>query len=170
MIVSVPDNSDQTSSNLLLMSESIGQLLREQQMTVATMESITGGLLASTITDIAGSSAYMRGGVVSYATDLKLRIGVPAATIDTYGVISAQTAVAMARAVKQFCGSDMGVGITGVAGPDQQEDRPVGEVHIGITSAQGEVARTFQFNGDRIVIKHQAVIEALQALLGQLKH
>ncbi|MGO8949802.1 MAG: CinA family protein [Ktedonobacterales bacterium] len=168
--MSVSGNSDQSSSGALFLSASIGRLLSQQRMTVATMESITGGLLASTITDIAGSSAYMRGGIVSYATDLKLKIGVPAATVDAHGVISAETAIAMAQAVKQFCTSDIGVGITGVAGPEEQEGRPVGEVHIGIASAQREDVRTFQFGGDRIAIKQQAITAALHDLLDQLQY
>ncbi|HKD73900.1 MAG TPA: competence/damage-inducible protein A, partial [Ktedonobacterales bacterium] len=95
-----------------------GKLLQQRGWQIATMESCTGGMLANILTDVPGSSNYMRGGIVSYATDIKVAMGVPQETIDTYGVISEETALAMAAAACQQLGSQVGVGITGVAGPD----------------------------------------------------
>ncbi|HEU5438313.1 MAG TPA: competence/damage-inducible protein A [Ktedonobacterales bacterium] len=145
-------------------------ILIERGLTLATMESCTGGLLASAITDVAGSSAAFLGGLVSYATALKEQWGVPAEVIAAHGVISVETARAMARAAAAAVGASVGVGVTGVAGPDQQDDQPVGTVHIAIASvasgAESErVSDTSQrFRGDREEIKWRAAITALSLL------
>ena len=121
----------------------VGNLLQSRKQTLGVMESLTGGLLSSTITDVEGSSKYFIGGIVSYSTELKEQMGVPKETIEQYGVISEQTARAMAHAIRVQLGTDFGIGITGVAGPDTQEDKPVGTIHvaiegpIGIVTAQG---------------------------------
>ncbi len=121
----------------------VGALLQSRNQTLGVMESLTGGLLSSTITDVGGSSKYFIGSVVSYSTDLKEQMGVPKETIEQYGVISEQTARAMAHAIRIRLGTDFGIGITGVAGPDTQEDKPVGTIYvavegpIGVITAQG---------------------------------
>lgn len=145
-------------------------ILIERGLTLATMESCTGGLLASAITDVPGSSAAFRGGLISYATELKEQWGVPAEVIEAHSVISVETARAMARAAAATVGARVGIGVTGVAGPDLQEDQPVGTVHIAIASAasgaEGErVSDTSQrFRGDREEIKWRAAITALNLL------
>ena len=103
------------------------------------MESLTGGLLSSTITDHPGSSKHFIGGVVSYSSDLKVQMGVPRETIERYGVVSEETARAMARAIREQFHADYGLGITGVAGPEKQEDKPVGTVYIAIDGPEGVV-------------------------------
>ncbi|GCF07006.1 nicotinamide-nucleotide amidohydrolase family protein [Dictyobacter arantiisoli] len=115
----------------------IGKLLDEQKLTVATIESLTGGLIASALTDAHESSAHFLGGVVAYSTLLKERMGVPHETMERYGVISNETAIAMAKAVKKALDIEIGLGITGVAGPDKQEDQPVGTVHIAVAGPYG---------------------------------
>src|SRR5262249_8751868 len=105
------------------------RLLIERGLTLATMEACTGGLLASLLTDVPGASNAFRGGLVSYATAIKEEWGVPAETIAAHGVISVETARAMAEAARVRLGADVGVGITGVAGPDKQEEKSVGTVH-----------------------------------------
>jgi nicotinamide-nucleotide amidase len=142
----------------------VGDLLNTHAWQLGTMESCTGGLLASIITDEAGASNHMRGGIVSYATDLKEAMGVPQAIIDDAGVISNEVALAMAHASCQRLGSHVGLGITGVAGPDSQDGKPVGEVHIGIVSPLGEAAFAMQFRGDRAQIKLRAAMRALDLL------
>lgn len=117
----------------------IGAYLLERQQTLAVMESLTGGRLASTITDVPGSSQYFTGGIVSYSTELKIQMGVPREVIERYGVISDETARAMAHAVRERLGSDYGVGVTGVAGPDKQETQPVGTVYIAVEGPEGVV-------------------------------
>jgi nicotinamide-nucleotide amidase len=139
-------------------------LLIERGLTLATMESCTGGLLASLITDVPGSSASFVGGLVSYATELKERWGVPAEVIAAHGVISIETARAMASAARKQLSAAVGVGITGVAGPDEQEGKPVGTLHIAVAS-EGRISDTSQdFRGPRTVIKMRAAITALNLL------
>ncbi|MGZ3585332.1 MAG: competence/damage-inducible protein A, partial [Ktedonobacterales bacterium] len=129
-------------------------LLLAGGLTLATMESATGGLLASMITDVPGSSNAFLGGFVAYSAEMKAQWGVPRETLETYGVISVETARAMAQAARQRLGASVGVGITGVAGPALQEDKPVGTVHIAVASAgdtaAGRISDTSQhFRGGR---------------------
>ncbi len=128
------------------------------------MESCTGGLLASLITDVPGSSAAYRGGLVSYATELKEEWGVPREVIATYGVISIETARAMARAARERLGADVGIGVSCVAGPDTQEDQPVGTVHIAVASADRISETSQSFRGDRAEIKWRVATTALGLL------
>jgi nicotinamide-nucleotide amidase len=140
------------------------KMLIEGGLTLATMESCTGGLLASTITDVPGSSASFLGGLVSYATEKKIEWGVPEAVITEYGVISVETARAMGQAIRDRLGADVGIGVTGVAGPDSQDDKPVGTVHIAVAS-RDRVSDTSQlFRGVRTEIKWRAAITAINML------
>ncbi len=143
-------------------------MLIERKLTLATMESCTGGLLASLITDVPGSSNAFLGGLVSYATELKIAWGVPREIVETHGVISGETAEAMAEAARQKLNADVGVGITGVAGPDEQEGKPVGTVHIAVATPEGTRATSQRFRGDRTEIKWRAAITALSLLRLQL--
>jgi len=142
----------------------IGPMLLKRGWHLGTIESCTGGLLASMITDIPGSSHYMRGGLVTYATDVKVMLGVPQEVIDQQGVISDATAVAMAQLAIKHLGCEVGIGVTGVAGPDPQDGKPVGEVHIAIISPLGQEVRTFQLRGGRPEIKNRAALRALDML------
>lgn len=117
----------------------VARHLLERNKWLAVMESLTGGLLSSTITDHPGSSKHFMGGVVSYSSDLKVQMGVPRETIERYGVVSEETARAMARAIREQFHADYGLGITGVAGPEKQEDKPVGTVYIAIDGPEGVV-------------------------------
>ena len=110
----------------------VGALLTEKGLTLATMESCTGGLLASMITDVPGSSDYFKGGLVSYTNEVKIGYGVDAALLEQHGAVSPEVAGAMAEAVRARLGADIGVAITGVAGPDAVEGQPVGTAHIAI--------------------------------------
>jgi len=115
----------------------IGKQLSARNQWLAVMESITGGLLSSTITDYPSSSQYFIGGIVSFTPELKVQMGVPHEIIERYGVISEETARAMAHAVRERLGADYGLGITGVVGPEKQEDKPAGTVHIAIEGPEG---------------------------------
>jgi nicotinamide-nucleotide amidase len=117
----------------------VGGLLKERQQTLGIMESLTGGLLASAITDVSGSSAYFLGGLVTYSTELKAQMGVPRAILEQHGAVSLETAVAMAHAVRERLGADIGLGITGVAGPDLLEGKPAGTVYIAIEGPEGSI-------------------------------
>lgn len=138
--------------------------LVERGLTLAAMESCTGGLLSSLITDVPGSSAAFRGGIVSYATDVKGGMGVPAETLAEHGAVSEQTARAMAQAARDRLDAAVGVGVTGVAGPDEQEGKPVGTVHIAVAAGWGVRATSQMFSGGRAAIKLRAAYTALNLL------
>ena len=150
----------------------IGEMLVERGLTLAVMESCSGGLLADAITNVPGSSRYFRGGIVSYATEVKEAMGVDPAVIREHGVVSAETAAAMARAVRERLDADIGVGVTGVAGPEPQEGAPVGLVYIAVDGGEKVAPQSlsFQFAQSRQAIKRRAVTQAImllrRALLG----
>ena len=139
-------------------------MLMARGLTLATMESCTGGLLSSLITDIPGSSNAFRGGLISYATELKEAWGVPAEVIAAHGVVSIETARAMASAVRQQTGAGVGLSVTGVAGPDEQEGKPVGTIHIAVASPEGMRDTSQRFRGPRGEIKLRAAYTALNLL------
>ena len=143
------------------LEEQIGKELINQGFTIAIMESCTGGLLSHVITQVPGSSRYFKGGIVAYSDDLKIDWGVDHALIRDYGVVSPQVAQDMARAVKDKTGADLGIGITGVAGPDELEGNPVGTVHIGLAHAEGTLHFSRNYPSQRVVIKQRAVTQSL---------
>ncbi|GCE25005.1 putative competence-damage inducible protein [Dictyobacter alpinus] len=143
----------------------IGKALQERHQNLGVMESLTGGLLASTITDFQSSSKHFLGGVVTYSTDLKVQMGVPQETVDRYGVVSEETARAMAHAIRERLGCDFGIGVTGVAGPGKQEDKPVGTVYIAVEGPEGTVTGMGPgWRGGRADNKRHAVLTALNLL------
>lgn len=146
------------------MEVAVGRLIRERGLTLATMESATGGLLASTVTDAPGSSAYFRGGMVAYATEQKIAWGVDASIIAEHGVISPECAKEMARVARVALGADLGVGITGVAGPDEQEGKPVGTMHVAVHDGVDAHLISYQFAQGREAAKRRAVTVAFQLL------
>ena len=146
------------------MEAATGRLLRERGLSLGTMESATGGLLASTITDAPGSSTYFRGGLVAYATEQKIAWGVDAAVLEEYGVISPECAKEMARAARTQLRTDLGLGITGVAGPDPQEDKPVGTMHVAVHDGIDAHVLSYQFAQGREAAKRRAVTVSFQLL------
>lgn len=143
----------------------VGKQLQERYQTLSVMESLTGGLLASTITDFKSSSKNFIGGIVSYSTELKAQMGVPRDILDRYGAVSEETARAMAHAVREHFKTDYAIGITGVAGPDKQEDKPVGTVHIAVEGPRGVVTGMGPgWRGGRSENKRYAVLSALNLL------
>jgi PncC family amidohydrolase len=144
--------------------------LRGQNATLATAESLTGGRLAALVTDVPGSSAVYVGGVVSYATTLKVALlDVPAELVDRYGVVSPECAGAMARGVRAVTGATYGLSTTGVAGPDEQEGKPVGTVYVGVAGPDGDSALALELVGDRAAIQERTCMEALDALLATVR-
>ena len=140
----------------------LGTILLEKGWTLGAMESCTGGLFASTITDIPGSSDYFRGGLVSYSTELKAEWGVPRELLEEYGAVSIETARAMASATRSRLGVDVGIGITGVAGPSEQEGKAVGTVHIAVESPLGLATTSPNLTKmGRIEVKWRATQSAL---------
>ncbi|HLI70781.1 MAG TPA: competence/damage-inducible protein A [Ktedonobacteraceae bacterium] len=117
----------------------IGTLLSTCQRSLAVMETFTSGLLASTITSHPGSSHYFMGGIVAWNPELQIQMGVPRETVEQFGAISPETARAMAGAIRQRFGVDYGLGVTGVAGPEQQEGKPAGTIYVAIAGPHGIV-------------------------------
>ncbi len=133
--------------------------------TLATAESLTGGLLGAAITSVPGASVIYRGGLIAYATDLKHTLGgVDADRLAAEGAVSAGTAEALAAGAARACGADVGLALTGVAGPAQQEGHPAGTVFLG-WYAGGSGHQLLRLTGDRAAIRRAAVTCALQRAL-----
>ena len=145
-------------------------LLLKKSKTFASAESCTGGNIAHVITLIPGSSEVFRGAAVTYATPTKTKVvGVPASTIEQYGVVSHQVVEAMAKGVRNLMEADYGVATTGVAGPGGgTEENPVGTVWIGVASQKGVVSKRFNFGKDRENVINRATIMAYEMLRQQL--
>ncbi|MDA8336647.1 MAG: competence/damage-inducible protein A [Peptococcaceae bacterium] len=146
--------------------------LTHRGLTVAVAESCTGGMVAKRLTDVPGSSQCMLGAVVAYANQIKERLlGVPPPVISLYGAVSSQTATAMARGVRLAFSSDIGVGITGIAGPEGgQPDKPVGTVHIALDTAHRTFYRHYVFPGAREAVRRGASSAALHMMCMYLKN
>ena len=149
---------DETMESVVL------DLLRERALTLAVAESVTGGLITARLTDIPGASEVLRGGVVAYASEVKFDVlGVPEGP-----VVTPETAKAMADGVRRELGADVGLGVTGVAGPDEQEGQRVGTVHLGIALGDEVEAVTLGLPGDRKRIRDFATITLLDLLRRRL--
>jgi len=143
----------------------IGKQLSLRNQWLAVMDSITGGLLSSTITDNPSSDQHFKGAIVTYNPELTVQMGVPREIIEQYGVISEETARAMAHGVRERLGADYGLGITGVAGPEKREDKPAGTIHIAIEGPEGVVTGMGPgWRGSREDNKRFAVLAALNLL------
>lgn len=144
-------------------------LLQEREQTLATAESLTGGLLASLLTDAPGASLVYLGGVVSYATELKEKLlGVPQQIVEEHGVVSAECASAMAEGVRRLTGATYALATTGVAGPGKQEDKDVGTVFIAVAAPDGTTVDALALDGDRHAIREGTCAAALSALSAML--
>ncbi len=146
--------------------EIVADALRAGGRTVATAESCTAGLLAGRLTDLAGSSDYVRGGLVVYSNEAKTELaGVPAALIERVGAVSEEVARALADGARTRVGADVGVGITGIAGPGGATDgKPVGLVHLCVSDGDRVIARRVVLPGDRADVRHRSVVLALHLL------
>ena len=142
----------------------LAELLTSKNFTIATAESCTGGLLASTLTDVDGASAYVKGGVVAYSNAIKNSVlHVDAKTLQTFGAVSSQTAREMASNVREIFSSTIGISTTGVAG-SSVEGKAVGTVFVAVDAENFSDVREFHFAGSRTEIKAQAVDAALKLL------
>lgn len=141
----------------------VGDMLSVRGWRIALAESCTGGLLTSRLTDVPGSSQYVIQAVVAYANQAKTDLlGVPPSLIETHGAVSEPVAIAMADGVRARAGVEVGVGVTGIAGPGGgSADKPVGTVMIATSTASGTAVRTFRFHGERDQVKFQASQAAL---------
>jgi nicotinamide-nucleotide amidase len=144
----------------------VSYLLQMRGMTLAVAESCTGGLLASRITTVSGSSRYFLGGAVVYSNELKTQFAnVPRTLIQEHGAVSREVAAAMAEGIRKRCLSSYGVGITGVAGPSGgSEAKPVGLVYIALAGDEGTQVVERNFPGDRKRIRWFASQQALEMI------
>ena len=143
--------------------EVVGKLLRERNLTLAVAESCTGGLIGSRLTDIPGSSSYFRGGMIVYSNQAKMDLlDVSQETLDENGAVSTVTAIEMARGVRDKLHSDLGIAVTGIAGPDGGSlDKPVGIVCIGLAFGNDSFSEKYLFHGTRAQIKGESASMAL---------
>jgi nicotinamide-nucleotide amidase len=147
-----------------------GKLLSEKGLTLATMESCTGGLLSNTITDVPGSSAYFKGGYVTYTNEAKAACGVDPNLIARHGAVSPAVAADMARAARERLKADIGIGITGVAGPAEMEGKPAGTVFIAIDNGKETKLIEGRYPPLRHQVKRRAAYHALYELRQMLLH
>ena len=139
------------------------RLLKEKNMTVSTAESLTGGLVAASLVDIAGASNVFNEGYITYSNEAKERIlGVSGNDLADYGAVSESVATAMCKGCMRVSGSDIGISTTGIAGPDGgSKEKPVGTVYIGVTTKDKTDVRKYVFSGDRDEVRNQTVETAL---------
>jgi CDP-diacylglycerol--glycerol-3-phosphate 3-phosphatidyltransferase len=149
----------------------LGQLMLKSGLTVSVAESCTGGLVGKLITDQPGSSAYFVGGLIAYSDQVKRDdLGVAAALLKRVGAVSSEVAKAMADGARSRFGTDLAVGVTGIAGPESDgSDKPVGLTYVAVASAHGTAVREFRFSGDRASNRRQAAVQALRMLVEEAR-
>lgn len=150
----------------------LGQLFEGRDLWLAVTESSTGGLLGHMITNAPGSSTYFKGGVIAYANEVKADLlGVKSRTLDRYGAVSKETVIEMARGVRKVLEADIGVAISGIAGPGGgTAEKPVGTTVIGMSALETEIAEAYVFPGQRLDIKTQAAQSAIQMVIDYLQN
>jgi nicotinamide-nucleotide amidase len=153
------------------LAETLGKALKAKNLTIAFAESCTGGLASSLMTDIPGSSEYLPGSIVSYCNRVKHeQLGVPEDTLEKYTAVSEQTCKAMAEGVRERIKADVGVSVTGIAGPGGgTPEKPVGLVYIGCATRLGTVVRELRFRASRTTIKKRSAMRAMGLALEQVK-
>lgn len=156
-----------SDSVMMDLSQRVGQALAQRNATVTTAESCTGGWIAKTLTDIAGSSAWFEQGFVTYSNEAKQKmIGVSSHTLENHGAVSEAVVREMALGARLAAEADFALSVSGIAGPDGgSEAKPVGTVWFGFADKQGQVVACVQrFSGDREAVRYQATQYALQYL------
>lgn len=144
--------------------------LRAAGASVSTAESCTGGLVAARITSVSGASEAFKYGTVTYCNEAKNKIlGVKKETLDSFGAVSAETAAEMAAGVRKIMNAEIGVSVTGLAGPNGGEGKPVGLVYVAVNSDNYSEVTENHFSGDRISVRNQAADKALELALRAAK-
>lgn len=147
-------------------AERVIDALRAADLTLAAAESLTGGLVCAGLTDVPGASTVLRGGAVTYATDTKAALlGVDPDLLAAGGAVQAPVAEAMARGVRALFGADVGLATTGVAGPEPQDETPVGSVFVAVATATATRVEQLSLTGDRAAIRTATVQQVLQLVL-----
>jgi len=153
------------------LEEKLARLLSSRGLTIAVAESCTGGLISGRITDMAGASVYFLAGLVTYSNKAKEAfLSVPPELLADKGAVSREVAEAMAHGVRVATGADIGLSVTGIAGPTGgTKEKPVGTVYIGLSAGSDRLSRAYRFDGDRASIREQTVDEALGVALDYLE-
>jgi nicotinamide-nucleotide amidase len=160
--------SDVSDGALVELAALLNRLAADGE-TVAVAESLTGGLVCSTLVAVPGASRVVAGGIVAYQTDVKATVlGVSEALLAERGAVDPDVALAMARAVRSKFGATIGLSTTGVAGPDRQDGVAVGTVFVALVSDRVDVVDKFEFDGTRDDIRHLAVGASLRLLENSL--
>lgn len=154
------------SEDNILLEEAVGNLLMDNNLTIASAESCTGGLIANRLTNVHGSSAYYIGGITAYQNEVKLsEIGVREDTLETHGAVSEETAVEMAEGIRNKFNTDLGISSTGIAGPGGgTEKKPVGLVYIALAHSDGVMSKKFNLTKDRLINKELTSQAALNMI------
>jgi PncC family amidohydrolase len=149
----------------------VGEILSQRGQRLAVAESCTGGLISHLVTNVAGSSVYFVGGVIAYANEAKVHLlGVHQETLEKFGAVSSETVIEMARGVLNNLSADIGISVSGIAGPGGgTPEKPVGTVWIGLSTPKEELARHFHWTGNRLDVKEQSARAALMLLLEYLQ-
>ena len=149
-----------------MMEKTIADFLRKKKLTLSLAESCTGGLIASSLTDLAGSSDFFMGGIVAYSNQAKRDLlGVPASILKKYGAVSPKTALAMARGARRIFKTDISLSVTGIAGPTGGSFlKPVGTVFMSVSFKKKTYFKKYQFRGTRLEIKQSAKNAGLELL------
>jgi PncC family amidohydrolase len=155
----------------MMLEEILHEIIRARGLTLATAESCTGGLVSDRITNVSGSSEYFPGGVVAYSYEAKVNLlGVSWDTLNTHGAVSEEVVLEMAHGVRKIFNADIGVSVSGIAGPTGGlPDKPVGTTWLGLAANNGQWARHFVWDGDRMNNKHHSSEAALQFVLDYLE-
>lgn len=148
----------------------VGELLRQRGLTLAAAESCTGGLVGHRITNVPGSSDYYLGSVTAYAYEAKVHLlGVKWSTLDAHGAVSDEVVLEMAAGVRAVLGADVGISISGIAGPDGgTAEKPVGLVYFGMSIGEENLSTRCIFEGERVQVKEQAAEFVLNWLVDKL--
>jgi nicotinamide-nucleotide amidase len=148
------------------MEEVVGETLRKRALTISVAESCTGGLIGHLLTNVPGSSGYFLGGMITYSNESKEGLlGVSSETLEKYGAVSDWTVQDMARGVRERLNSDIGLAVSGIAGPDGgTTEKPVGTVHIGLAANDEVLSKKYRFQGIREEIKLNAAMTALDCV------
>ena len=148
----------------------MGHALRDRQLKIAVAESCSGGLISHLITNVPGSSDYFEYGVVAYSNSAKMQIlGVSKIIIESFGAVSSECARAMAEGIKRISGCDLGLAVTGIAGPGGGiPSKPVGLVFMGLATQKSTTVKEFRFSGSRLDNKEQTARQALGIVMEHL--
>ena len=160
-----PDTPSPEQALLDQLAERLVQRLRERSWSIATGESLTAGLVSSTIASVPGCSAVFRGAVVAYAPEIKTEVlNVPVELLRK-GIVTEEVALALAQGARSRLGATVGIGTTGAAGPDDHDGMPAGTACIAVCSPSGERVRTVHITGDRSQVRHAVTQAAVEAAL-----